>query len=197
MNQERPGNCERFPKRAQRNSINQFDSPCQANIWLAGYYTLHPPMDAHDYPGNGLSLPQLVFALNETLKNTAYSPSYVVKDYREIEERHTKFLHSFTLDDVSRFDQGISVALASGGTHSSTASRRTFFRSFPPTSLTRRIASTRASYAVIGAEPSFNMPYCGPSCTFERARSTRKPCLNARKGLRLTSSLIPWTPLAP
>ena len=36
-------------------------------------HTLHS-MDAHTYPGKGLSLPQLVFALNEELKRVAYSP---------------------------------------------------------------------------------------------------------------------------
>lgn len=38
-------------------------------------------MDAHAYPGNGLSLSQLIFALNEGLKRTGYSPSYVAKDH--------------------------------------------------------------------------------------------------------------------
>ena len=38
----------------------------------------HPSMDPHTYPGKGLSLPQLVFALNEELKHAAYnSPLYV------------------------------------------------------------------------------------------------------------------------
>jgi len=34
-------------------------------------------MDAKPYPGRGFSLSQLVFALNEELKRTAYSPSCV------------------------------------------------------------------------------------------------------------------------
>lgn len=34
-------------------------------------------MDMETYPGKGLSLPQLVFALNKELERTAYSPSYV------------------------------------------------------------------------------------------------------------------------
>jgi hypothetical protein len=38
-------------------------------------------MDAHAYPGRGLSLSQLVFALNAELKRVAYSPSYVAKDH--------------------------------------------------------------------------------------------------------------------
>ena len=36
-------------------------------------------MNVHTYPGKGLSLSQLVFALNEELKRTDYSPSYVAK----------------------------------------------------------------------------------------------------------------------
>jgi hypothetical protein len=40
-----------------------------------------PSMDTHAYPGRGLSLSQLVFALNEELKRVAYSPSYVAKDH--------------------------------------------------------------------------------------------------------------------
>ena len=34
-------------------------------------------MNTHSYPGRGLSLSQLVFALNEELKRVAYSPLYV------------------------------------------------------------------------------------------------------------------------
>ncbi|KAF9652159.1 hypothetical protein BDM02DRAFT_225932 [Thelephora ganbajun] len=50
-------------------------------------------MDAQAYPGNGLSLSQLAFALNEELKRTAYSPF-------------------FTFDDISQLDRDISAALA-------------------------------------------------------------------------------------
>jgi len=39
------------------------------------------PMDTCTYPGKGLSLSQLVFALNEELKHAAYSPLYVAKDH--------------------------------------------------------------------------------------------------------------------
>ncbi|KAF9783846.1 hypothetical protein BJ322DRAFT_882676 [Thelephora terrestris] len=49
-------------------------------------------MDARPYPGSGLSLSQLVFALNEELKRTAYSPH-------------------FTFDQVSQLDQDTSTAL--------------------------------------------------------------------------------------
>lgn len=40
-------------------------------------------MDGKTYPGEGLSLSQLVFALNQKLKPTARSPSYVSKDHHE------------------------------------------------------------------------------------------------------------------
>ena len=36
-------------------------------------------MDPHTYPGRGLSLSQLVFALNEELKRVTYSPVYVAE----------------------------------------------------------------------------------------------------------------------
>ncbi|KAF9783886.1 hypothetical protein BJ322DRAFT_884870 [Thelephora terrestris] len=50
-------------------------------------------MNAHTYPGRGLSLSQLIFALNEELKRVAYSPLS-------------------TLEEVSQLDQGASHALA-------------------------------------------------------------------------------------
>jgi len=39
-------------------------------------------MNVHSYPGKDLSLSQLAFALNEELKRTAYSPTYVAKHSR-------------------------------------------------------------------------------------------------------------------
>ncbi|KAF9783897.1 hypothetical protein BJ322DRAFT_1211799 [Thelephora terrestris] len=51
------------------------------------------PMDTHTYPGRGLSLSQLIFALNEELKRAAYSPP-------------------FTLKAVSQLDRDASLALA-------------------------------------------------------------------------------------
>ena len=38
------------------------------------------PMDTPTYPGKGLSLSQLVFALNQELRHTGYSSSYVEKE---------------------------------------------------------------------------------------------------------------------
>ena len=40
-------------------------------------------MDTQAHPGKGLSLSQLIFALNEELKRSVYSPSYVAKHHRE------------------------------------------------------------------------------------------------------------------
>ena len=36
-----------------------------------------PSMDRHTYPGKGLLVSQLIFALNEELKRMTYSQSYV------------------------------------------------------------------------------------------------------------------------
>ncbi|KAF9783773.1 hypothetical protein BJ322DRAFT_1067017 [Thelephora terrestris] len=51
-------------------------------------------MDTHAYPGKGLSLSQLVFALNEEIKRVACPPR-------------------FTLEEVSQLDRDVSIALAS------------------------------------------------------------------------------------
>ena len=40
-------------------------------------------MDTQDHPGKGLSLSHLIFALNEELKRSVYSPLYVAKYHRE------------------------------------------------------------------------------------------------------------------
>ena len=40
-----------------------------------------PSMNAQTLPGQGLSLSQLVLVLNEGLKRTAFTPSYVAKDH--------------------------------------------------------------------------------------------------------------------
>ena len=36
-------------------------------------------MDSQTYPGQGLSIPQLVFALKQEVRRAAYSPSYVTQ----------------------------------------------------------------------------------------------------------------------
>ena len=71
-------------------------------------------MDTHDYPGRGLSLSQLVFALGEELKRVAYSPLYVAKGHFELTGvRHAGYLCSFTFDTVSQLDRDASTALTS------------------------------------------------------------------------------------
>jgi hypothetical protein len=68
---------------------------------------------AQIYPGQGLSLSQLVFALNKELKRAAYSPSYATKRHQcRPGKRHADLLPSFTFDQVSQLDQDASVALA-------------------------------------------------------------------------------------
>ena len=42
----------------------------------------NPSMGTQAYPGKGLSVSQLAFALNEELKHAVHSPSYVTKDHR-------------------------------------------------------------------------------------------------------------------
>ena len=77
-------------------------------------------MDLHTYPGKGLSLSQLVFALNEELKHAVYSPSYVAKYHRQLTrealgdgtQQHADFFYSFTFDNVSQLDRDVSTALA-------------------------------------------------------------------------------------
>ena len=70
-----------------------------------------PTTNTGTHPGYGLSLSQLIFALNQELKRTAYSPSYVTELATSFEQ-HTDLLCSFTFDDVSQLDQDNSTALA-------------------------------------------------------------------------------------
>jgi len=72
-------------------------------------------MNSKAYPGRGLSPSQLIFALNEELKRTAYSPSCVgalwirlrgpVEDYVDLPYR-------FTWDEVLELNRGTSAVLA-------------------------------------------------------------------------------------
>jgi hypothetical protein len=67
-------------------------------------------MDTHAYPGRGLSLSQLIFALNEELKRVAYSPMYVETMTSKDSILITPC--SSTLDAVSQLDRDASIALA-------------------------------------------------------------------------------------
>ena len=69
-------------------------------------------MGAQTYPGKGLSLSHLIFALNEELKSTWCSPSYVATVRDSKNDRHADSLCSFTFDEVSRFDKDATTALA-------------------------------------------------------------------------------------
>ena len=70
-------------------------------------------MDTDNYPGKGLSLPQLVFALNEELKRMGYSSPYVMKcRLRLVAERHTECLCRFSLEAVCQLDRDVLTALA-------------------------------------------------------------------------------------
>jgi hypothetical protein len=73
---------------------------------------LHPPMTGQTYPGQGLSLSQLIFALNEELKRKAYSPSYVVNNYWYVRGPEADFLRSFSFDQVAQLDCDASAVLA-------------------------------------------------------------------------------------
>ena len=68
-------------------------------------------MGTQAYPGQGLSLSQLILALNEEIKLTMFSSSYVVR--KSSEERHAQhLLPSFTFDQVSQLDQDVSTPMA-------------------------------------------------------------------------------------
>ena len=73
-------------------------------------------MAAQEYPGKGLSLSQLAFALNEELKRNAYSSLYVAADHSpargDFTTRRAHSPHRFTFEDVSRLDKDVSTALA-------------------------------------------------------------------------------------
>ena len=67
-----------------------------------------PSMTTQSHPGKGLSLPQLVFALNQELNRIAYSPSCVKM---VLWERYTYTCRSFALEEISRLDEGTTAAL--------------------------------------------------------------------------------------
>ena len=159
------------------------------------------PMNTHNYPGRGLSLSQLVFALNEELKRMTYSPLYVVilDSLRNVVLINSAASLSTQPLKLSATRQLRWRLFTSGGTHSSpsTASRRISFPSFPPTSPLRRTVSVPLLCAVIGVESSSNMARCGHNCSSDKARSVYRPSSNAQKGLHWISSPIAILLLAP
>ena len=68
-------------------------------------------MNTDTYPGEGLSLSQLTFALNEELRRTAHLSLYVEETFLICEERRIEYLCSFTSDAVSQLERDISTAL--------------------------------------------------------------------------------------
>ena len=70
-----------------------------------------PPTKTGNHLEHGLSLSQLIFALNQELKRTAYSPSYVTELATSCEQR-ADLLYRFTLDEVSQLDRDNSTAVA-------------------------------------------------------------------------------------
>ena len=87
---------------AMINGVNQLSSPM----------TPIPSMDTSTYPGKGLSLPQLVYALNEELRNKAHPPPYVEREHsKPVNERDVDHLHSITLEEISQLERGILTAL--------------------------------------------------------------------------------------
>ena len=69
------------------------------------------PTKTGNHPGHDLSLSQLIFALNQELKRTAYSPSYVTELATSCEQR-ADLLYRFTFDEVSKLDRNNSTAVA-------------------------------------------------------------------------------------
>ena len=70
-------------------------------------------MDTYSYPGRGLSLSKLIYALSEELKHAAYSPLYVANGHFGLfEVRYTDYLCRFDLEAVSQLDRDASFALA-------------------------------------------------------------------------------------
>jgi len=71
-----------------------------------------PFMDTKTYPGKGLSISQLVFALNEELKRTVYSPSCVLDHRGHRPQGHADIPCRFTLDEVLELNRDALAALA-------------------------------------------------------------------------------------
>ena len=151
-----------------------------------------PTMTPPSYPGKGLSLSQLAFALNEELKRSAYSPLYVADDVPGLalaghKERCSDLLTDSPLrifPKSTRMSQQRWQTSASGGTPSSpsTASLWTSFPSSLPVFLPRRTDSGPLPCAVIGVGPSFNVVHCGHNYTSRAAWNTRKLSSSAPKG---------------
>lgn len=77
-------------------------------------YTLRPSTDAKKNPEKGLSLSQLVLALNQEPKCASYPPSHFAEDYRYLgNDEYSDLYHRFSFHDVSQLDQDTSIASSS------------------------------------------------------------------------------------
>ena len=149
-------------------------------------------MDTQTYPGRGLSLSQLAFALNEELKRVAYSSPYVANNglFSDCLKYDMLIASADSLwrrsPNSTKMLQSRWQPFASGGIHSpaSTASRLISFPSSPPTSPPRRIVSVPLLCAVIGVGSSLNGAHYGHGCSSKKARSACRPSSNARKDRR-------------
>ena len=166
--------------------------------FLPRAYALRPSsftntlMDAQTYPGRGLSLSQLTFALNEELKRAAHSPPYVANSRFCPDCLKYDMLIAFADSPWRRSPNSTKMLqshlqpFASGRTHSptSTASRLISFPSSLPTSPPRRTVSVPLLCAVIGVGSSLNGAHYGHGCSSKKARSACRPSSNARKDRR-------------
>lgn len=142
------------------------------------------------YPGKGLSLSQLAFALNEELRRVTHSPPCVTKDSHGLAQGRSTdsicpaspWIRFLNWTGTFRLH---SQPSESGGTPlpASIAFRWTSFYSSRPTSPPNRTVFAPLSCAAIGAEYSSSMVHYGPSCTSEKARAMWRPSSNVPRGL--------------
>jgi hypothetical protein len=188
-----------FPsgKTCRLNSLREVGTVVRSSWWAAGAQLVGSPrpsvaydrvgrsfifpvlsMDAHTYPGRGLSIQQLVFALNEELKRVAHPPSYVATNHPRLTKEQV--FKGFPTDSLRTRSLNLNGTLrphwqlfASGRTPSfqSTASHSTSSLSSPSTSL-KRIVSTPRPSVVIGVEPSLITARYGLNYSSRKARTT-------------------------
>lgn len=139
-------------------------------------------MNTDIYPGKGLSLSQLVSALNEELRRVTNASLCVARYHSGLGRGVDRFaaLPSTWLLNSTRMFRPHLQPSASGRTplSASTAFRWTSSRSSRPTSPPKGTSSIPLPCAAIGAEHSFSMVDYGPSYTSAGVRTTRKLSLN-------------------
>ena len=135
--------------------------------------------------GRGLSISQLIFALNEELKCVACSPLYIAKSEYHLslmkDDMLTICLCRFTFNSISQIDQDASITLASICEWKNSfvpVNHRlpTDIISLVPTHLpTQKDRFHPLLCVVICMESSSNMVHCGRSCFSKRVRSACHP----------------------